>query len=107
MGQWIAIGIEVLFNLCGLAYLWGKFSEKVAFMRGEIKGLQDNSQTPKEREALAKNLQLQFDAHEAKDDLRFKSLSDAINDKLDKLDKLDQLDHITRTLNELRRNGKQ
>ena len=44
-----------------------------------IKALEDDSQTPGEREAVSKLLDAQFKAHEQLDDLRFRNLQETIH----------------------------
>ena len=58
-------------------------SQRMESAERKIGSLESNSQTIAERHALDKALDIRFEAHEALDDLRFKTLQDAINTKLD------------------------
>jgi hypothetical protein len=68
-----------------LAFVLGKFSERMDFMKGEIVSLQRESQTQEERDAISELFNVKFEAHERLDDLRFKAMADALADRLDKM----------------------
>lgn len=82
---WIAIGLSALAWVVTTAVLWGKQTERIDFMKGEIINLQNEAQTPGEREALGEVLEIKFATHERLDDLRFDNLSKMIDSKLDKI----------------------
>ena len=81
----VSIAVGVLVNLIVLAFVLGKFSERLDFLKGEVIQLQNDGQTPAEREALTKLLEAKFEAHEELDDLRFKALTDALANRLDRI----------------------
>ena len=85
MSNWVSIGITLGVNIIILAFLWGKFSERMDFMKAEIIQLQTEAQSPQERKAVAELFNVRFEAHERLDDLRFKAMAEALADRLDKM----------------------
>lgn len=85
MAQWIALAITITGFVITAAALWERMNQRQYALESRVKNLEDDSQTPGEREALAKLLDAQFKAHEHLDDLRFKELQDTIRRKLDEI----------------------
>lgn len=82
---WAGLAVTVVVNLIGFAFMWGKFAERMDFMKGEIISLQSAAQTVGEREAMAEVFDVKFRAHEDKDDIRFNDLKSSIDSKLDRI----------------------
>lgn len=83
MAQWIGILITGL----GLLYaVWkqsntdaareARYTERMDVMRRDVTALQDDSQTPEERDALARLVHTELEAHGKEDFQKFKALDD-------------------------------
>ncbi len=90
MAQWIAISLTAVGLIYGLwqrsvrdAETRGVLGARIDYMKGEIIALQTNSTTEDERQAIARELDTRFKAHEAMDDLRFSTITHAIDIKLE------------------------
>lgn len=87
MAQWIGILLTAIGLALGqlLTYVKqataaasreARMSERMDFMKGEIIHLQNESQTPDEREALARFAHSELEAHEREDFQKFKAIDD-------------------------------
>lgn len=85
MAQWVAIGLTALVATVSVCVIWGKFTERLDYMKGEIINLQNSAQTQEERELTARGIAQQFEAHEKVDDLRFANLQQTIEGKLNQI----------------------
>ena len=83
MAQWIALAITITGWIIAAAALWGRMTQRQEALEGRVNNLEDDSQTPGEREALQEAIAIQFKAHEELDNTRFAILQDAIQRKLD------------------------
>jgi len=83
VAQWIALAVTIVSAIIVGAGLWGRMSQRMDDAEFRIKSLEDDSQTPGEREAVKKIFETRFAAHESLDDIRFANLQQAIHAKLD------------------------
>ncbi len=81
MAQWIALGITV----AGLVFVFGRFRERLDYMKGEIIQLQTESQTVEERKVREESLDLRFKIHDQKCDMRYETITKNIDYKLDRI----------------------